>query len=350
MMFRQAGLALLSMLLLLALATIMATAMISRLDQANAVSSLLDFHMRATAYAQGEENALIAQLKQDQQINPNSDHRQENWALPQRFELPDGEVQGQLIDQSGCFNLNNLYRSRSGGQSMAPVVPAADGSPAGAASGPPDIDPEAVAYLGRLLNQAGLGTELAQAVQDWIDADEQTTAPGGAESDFYQGQQVPYTAANQRLYTLSELGKIRGFDQNALQAVQSLLCVQPQPQPFNINTAPASLLAALDDSITPAAASAWVAYRDQGHPLDQPASLWAQSGFNAVPTARRTALEKLFTVKSAYYQASIVVILDGQASYLNSALMRTGDQVQVYQRDSYSPLQQQLAQQLSAPR
>jgi type II secretory pathway component PulK len=74
-----------------------------------------------------------------------------------------------------------------------------------------DVNSEVTILASRLGLIAGLEPELADALIDWMDEDDDTTGTGGAESSYYLGLEEPYTAKNAVVETLDELSMIRGF-------------------------------------------------------------------------------------------------------------------------------------------
>jgi general secretion pathway protein K len=56
---------------------------------------------------------------------------------------------------------------------------------------------------------AGQMSEVADSIQDWVDADD-ATKPAGAESDYYQGLTPPYNAKNAPIDDIEELQFIKG--------------------------------------------------------------------------------------------------------------------------------------------
>lgn len=62
-------------------------------------------------------------------------------------------------------------------------------------------------------NQAEM---LVAGIVDWIDADENESGAGGAESNFYQGMKDPYRAANARFKSVDELRLVRGFNESPM--------------------------------------------------------------------------------------------------------------------------------------
>ncbi len=61
----------------------------------------------------------------------------------------------------------------------------------------------------QLLTLPGMTDEIADAILDWIDEDDEPR-PYGAEVDFYSGLKTPYTPKNGRLDTVEELLLVRG--------------------------------------------------------------------------------------------------------------------------------------------
>lgn len=312
---RQQGVALLTILLLVVVATVLASSMLSHQQRLVRQAGVLLTHDQALQYVLGGEGFLRALLVQDQQVSAETDSLNEVWAQPSPpYPVGGGFVQGQLKDESGCFNLNSLYH---------------DGA----------ADPVAQQILGRLLKSAGIDSSASDAVLDWQDPDDQTAGAGGAENSFYAGQQPARTAANQPFVSVSELQAVRGFEEaKAYQKLLPLLCALPARAPLNVNTAPAEVLAALDEATDAAAIARWVSERDQGKSLVRDLSnLWGMSGFSNIPPGRQKLLAPLLGIKSLYYRAEIRASFDGRSLNLSSHLFRKDDQVSVYRR-SYLPL------------
>ncbi|MCP4699237.1 MAG: type II secretion system minor pseudopilin GspK, partial [Gammaproteobacteria bacterium] len=143
---RQKGIALITALLIVALATISAAAMVSRQQiDIRRTSNVLNLD-QAYLYALGAEEWARRILIRDRN-NSKIDHLSEDWAirLPPTM-VEGGGVSGHLQDLQGRFNLNNLVENGK-------AVPAE------------------IKRFQRLLAALDLPVELAQAVTDWIDAD-----------------------------------------------------------------------------------------------------------------------------------------------------------------------------------
>jgi general secretion pathway protein K len=311
----QRGVALLTILLMVAMATILAAGLMSRQQRYVREASVLLRQDQALQYALGGEAFLIELLAADEKTSASHDSLDEVWAQPTPpYPVEDGVVMGQMVDESGRFNLNNLYH---------------DGK----------ADADAVALLGRLLVRSGLSADLADAVLDWQDPDDTATGSSGAETSFYLGQQPAYRAANRPFQDTAELQRVRGFEDPAAYAkIAAYVTVVPTFSPININTASAVLLSALDDTLAVQAATAWTTARDtERKPLDQVSALWSQSGFALLATEKRDGLNRFLAVKSQYYRAEVSASLEGRLRYLTSHVYRQGGRVVAYRR-SLAPI------------
>jgi general secretion pathway protein K len=319
----QRGVALLTILLMVAMATILAAGLMSRQQRYVRETSVILRQDQALQYALGGESFLMELLAADEKTSASHDSLDEVWAKPTPpYPVEDGAVTGQLFDESGRFNLNNVYH---------------DGQ----------ADPVSLALLGRVLVRAGLTADLADAVLDWQDPDDTATGSSGAETSFYLGQQPSYRAANRPFQDTAELQRVRGFEDPAAYAkIAPYVSVVPSFSPVNINTASGLLLSGLDDGVDIKSATDWATERDTNHkPLDQVSALWSQAGFNNIPTAKRDDLNRLLAIKSQYYRAEVSASLAGRMRYLSSGIYRSGANVQVYRR-SLAPIASKAPEQL----
>jgi general secretion pathway protein K len=313
--------ALLTILLMVVTATILAVGLLSRQDRMLRETSVLLRQDQGLQYALAGENLLSTLLAADAKNNPNTTGFKDVWAQPTPpYPIEDGAITGKLIDQSGKFNVNNLYH---------------DGQ----------VDQTSMAYFKRLLTQVGLSSGLANAVLDWQDPDDTPTDADGAESSFYLGQDPSYLAANRPFVDVAELRKVRGFDAKSFQLIAPYVTALPTYAPININTASMPVMAALDASLTPSAVNAWVTKRNGGsQSIAQVSELWEDSGFKAVSTDNQAKVATLLDVKSSYFQAIIDANLSGRDRFLTSEIFRSGQKVYVWRR-SLAPIPLELFQQ-----
>lgn len=208
----QQGVALVTAMLVVALATILAVSLITQgyLDLRR--STNLIHSDRAWLYALGAETWAKEVLRKDQEDNK-TDYLGENWAmLLPAIAVDGGELSGKLEDLQGRFNLNNLWQDNK-------------------------VQTWAVQGLQRLFKELNLDPVLVFHIVDWIDPDQDPQAEGGAEDGDYLGHDPPYRAANRPMVSLSELNLIAGFTPTMVKVLTPYLTVLPEPTPLNVNTA-----------------------------------------------------------------------------------------------------------------
>ena len=155
---RQRGVAIITALLIVAIATTVSVTISTRLQLDVRRTGNIIAGDQAYLYTLAAESWSQRILKDDREDNE-IDHLGENWAI----ELPPlpvegGYIKGKLSDLQSCFNLNS-------------VLGGADNKLAST-------------RLDRLLTNLGIDKGGTQAIIDWLDDDLQTTIPDGAE-DVY---------------------------------------------------------------------------------------------------------------------------------------------------------------------
>ena len=281
----QAGVALITVLLIVFLASVTATSLATLQQLAIRRSTVLQHQQQAWLYTLGLEQWAMVILARDRQDNK-TDHPGEEWAnLPLTLPVEGGELSGRLSDLQGCFNLNNLWQPAPGGQSpdsdandrerpadggeeqetesqtatedltaesssanpKSPVEPESPAKPKQPQSKQGQIDQPQVQALQRLLESLELKPELAQAIVDWIDPDRDPLFPDGAEDSDYTVMNPAYLAANQPFTSVSELRLVKGVDRETYDKLAPYVCALLPGTTLNVNTALAPVLAALSD-------------------------------------------------------------------------------------------------------
>ena len=269
------GVALITALLVVALATVAAVAMASRQQlDVRRTANLLDGD-QAYAYAEAVEGwgrMILDRDAKDNQI----DKLDDTWAqqLPP-IAVPGGQIGGYIIDLQGRFNINNLL------------------TPEGQLSAP-DLE-----YFQRLLRALELDAAVATAVVDWLDSDFDTRFPDGAEDDYYMSTEVPYRAANRPMQSISELRLVKGIDAKIWKAVAPYICALPVRTALNINTAQAPLLQALVEEFSITSAEQLVEARgDTGY--DTVEAFLQQEAFagREIATDRLAVTSQYFLIRS----------------------------------------------------
>ena len=226
MIRRQRGIALMTAILVVAIATLAATALLVSSSIAVQRTGSLRDSEQAWWYAQGVEAWILGILEKDAQDN-DFDGLGEPWAIPvSSLPVDEGTACGAISDLQGRFNLNNL-----------------------AAAGSVDYALQFKRLLANLPDSEA-PPELAAAVRDWLDADDTPGMSGGAEDMAYLDRQPPYRAANRLFTNVSELLAVQGMTPELYRMVAPLLAALPRTgTPVNVNTAPEEVLRALSDTV-----------------------------------------------------------------------------------------------------
>lgn len=308
----QQGIALITILVMVALATILAATIAKKQSNTAENTAYLIRQDQSLLYAKSAEAFFSELLVQDAQDSAQVDHLGETWAKPMpAFPVEGGYISGQLQDESGKFNLNNLVK--------------ADGTP----------DENVQKWFEKLLVRVGLPAELSQAVIDWQDPDDQPTGAMGAESSYYQGLQPPYLAPNTQFHNIEELKRVRGFEGKNFDLIKPYISALPTTQStkININTAPALVLASIDEKLDQHAIDdqlkAKFAKMEYFNSVND---LWSLDAFKNIDPDNKQRVMSLLDVKSNYFQAHIEVMLSERKRQFSSSLMRKDKQVFVYSR------------------
>ncbi len=219
------GVALITVLLVVTMATTAAVAMSSRqhLDIRRTENTL--FIGQASEYLYGVELWSKQILAKDLKDNK-TDDTTEAWAtrLPP-LPVEGGYVTGYLEDLQGRINLNNLQQTGATGTREQ-------------------------TRLKRLLAQLEINEGVVNLLLDWIDADQEARFPEGAEDGYYLGLQPPYRSANRLLQSSSELMLLKDVTQAQVNRLEPFISTLPQNTDININTASIEVLMSLADDLS----------------------------------------------------------------------------------------------------
>lgn len=310
-MKQQQGIALITILVMVALATILAATIAKRQANTAENTAYLMRQNQSLLYAKSAE-AFFSELLVDDANNAGAvDHLQENWAKPMpAFPVEDGFVSGTLQDESGKFNLNSLVND--------------EGVP----------NPQAKLWFEKLLLRVGLPEKLSEAVIDWQDADDEISGTMGAENSYYQGLPQGYLAANSKFHNVEELKLVRGFeDQKYLQIVDYVSALPASDSKVNVNTAPAMLLASLDSKLDINAVEQALQKRQANlEHFSNINDLWATEPFKQVSPDVQSQVNALLGVQSNYFKAKIEVLLSERKRQFSSDLVRKDKTVYVVYR------------------
>jgi general secretion pathway protein K len=221
----QRGVALVTALLVVAIATVAAVSMANRQQLDIRRTASLLHGEQAWAYVLGAENWAKVVLRRDARESQ-IDSLAEDWSTqpPVSF-VEGGSIVGRLIDLQGRFNVNNLVRGGS-------------------------VDADSLEFYKRLLQRLDIDERLADPLVDWIDADINARFPDGAEDDAYLLLDPPYRAANRPLADTSELRLVKGYDAEVVAKLLPHVSALPERTALNVNTADATLLSVVAPGMT----------------------------------------------------------------------------------------------------
>ena len=307
----QKGIALITILMMVALATIIAATIAKRQAYTNDSTAYLMRQNQALYYAKSAEAFFSEILVQDVESDSKVDYLQETWAKPMpAFPVDGGYVSGRLIDESGKFNLNTLLKP--------------DGTP----------NEEAKTFFEALLKRVGLPIENTQAVIDWQDPDDLTIGAMGAENNYYSGLQNGYLAANAPFQSAEELKQVRGFEGANYDLIAQYVTAMPNIESkININTAPAMILAVVDERLDLRSIEQALQRKQANLEYFSTISdLWEMEPFSNVEEDKRKIGTNIFDVNSSFFKAEIEVLISERKRQFTSYLIRKDKNVSVYSR------------------
>jgi len=285
---RQRGIALITAVLVVAIAAIIATSMMSRQNFDTQRTANIIHRDQALAYALGAEYWAGVELSNDARQN-NYDHLGENWA----YDLPPlpidgGYINGKLQDLQGRFNLNSV------------------------------LDPLQAERFSRLCLAINVDPDFIPALQDWIDGDTEVRE-NGAEDETYTRMDPPYRTANRSLADISELLLVRGVSVQEYNTLMFYVSALPAGGAINVNTASPQLLQSLTHDVALPDVERIIGLRRDA-PYQDIAYFVADEAF-----AGREISEEYLTVSSQYFLLTADVLLGDAPLTLQSVLYRAAD-------------------------
>jgi general secretion pathway protein K len=306
---KQRGVALIIALILVALATILATKLsfdgfleLKRTTGVLAAEQALQFGLGAEALA---ADALI----QDLQTSSQQTTLAGVWAQPTQplpitpDNNPEGEpigsMQGSLEDMQGRFNLNTLARLGSDGVTE---------------------DPLPLQIFQRLLASVGVEPKWAGLARDWIDQDDAVGNPDGAEDSVYTSQTPPYRTGNWPMMSPSELMNLPGFGADRYRKIAPYVTALPDANTqINLCTAPGLVL----ESLAPGLNGEWsnTAVLANGR---KEGCFPDMNTFKSIAGPAMVSINPIIGVTSKYFQLTTRVVLGTTEFTLYSLLYRGG--------------------------
>lgn len=296
----QRGVALITVLLVFALAAIIASDVASRnyrdiRKTANLINSKQAYHY-ALAGEQFARQILFRDYRDEKEFH--ADTFTDAWAnIGEIFDIEEGVMTIEIIDAQGKFNINNVVDDR-GWANLSSLQ-----------------------AFRQLLSVLKIDDSVASKLVDWQDLN-RIALKNGAEDEVYQP--LGYLAANQPMADRTELRLLHELsvaDYNKLKdyVVALPLMVGDKkigPTKFNLNTLDAKIIEALSGSANSGGLAQIVAQQEKGG-YDS-LSNWSDNGYFKPLAASRSQL----SVDSEFFEINIKVKYDQRVSVLRTQLYR----------------------------
>ena len=285
------GVALVSVLLVVAIASTLAYGMVERQGFSIAHSRQMLAGSQARELALAGEYFVREALFEDwdDEETRNLDTLEEEWASLDELDLADATVELHVVDLDRRFNLNSV----DGGKQAT----------------------ENTARLKRLLESVNLDPELTDRWKDWIDADEDVGELGGEDAQALLGDH-PRRTANQPATHLSEFMVATGIAPEDFDALRPHVAVLPTPDLMvNINTANELVLRVVAPNVSPSSVEALVEGEREFTDVEELPKSIPQFG-EAVA---------VLAVQSSFFQIQSRVDVDGARCELTSLVYRQPD-------------------------
>ncbi|MGZ9113616.1 MAG: type II secretion system minor pseudopilin GspK [Brevundimonas sp.] len=305
------GMALLTVLLLVAVMSVVAVAILDDVRFSVRRATNVEIQSQAQWYAAGAETLARGQITRLLAAGPARTPLEPEWnGRTLSFPIEGGAITATVTDGQACFNLNSLVLG-FGEDLTARPLGAAQFRALGRAVGAPDSRMQAI----------------ADALTDWLDADS-TALPLGAEDGSYAGLAKPYRTGGVMLAEVSELRAVKGVDADTYRRLRPYVCALPTSRlsPLNVNTLTPEqtpLLTMLTDgALGPERARTVIAARPRGGWPDADA-FWAQPALASVQVPQEARDQ--ITVLTRYFDLRIDVELGGSHAVRTALLEASPD-------------------------
>jgi general secretion pathway protein K len=218
---RREGMALLTVLLLVAVMSVVAIAVLDDVRFSVRRATNAEGQAQAQWYASGAELLARRRIGRLVEANPQRTPLQPEWnGRRLSFPIEGGTLSAVVTDGQACFNLNSVVLGVGEDLQVQPRG-VAQFLALGRAVGAPESRMRAV----------------ADALVDWMDADGESR-PLGAEDGAYAGLSNPYRTAGMMMSEVSELRAVKGVDEDVYSRLRPYLCALPVTRlsPLNVNT------------------------------------------------------------------------------------------------------------------
>ncbi len=301
---RQKGIALISVLLVFALASLLIGHLVTAAARDLQRSANYQGARQAFWYAMGGETLGRQILHEDYQQDIEADEELsdgliDNWAQPlEEFEFDKGVLRLQINDLQARFNLNNLIDQEGA------------------------VDAKQQQQLVWLLRVLDVPTNLATVIVDWLDED-QVTSSGSKEDDLYLEKTPAFVSANTAMADVSELRQLDGMTTEYYQRLAPYVTALPKSTAaqasadskltsININTVSEQVFSSFAANISLSQAQSELSRRlSQKYTAQKP---FSTSLFEDTSTK--------ISYTSEYFEILVAANFDKRWSYLRSVVHR----------------------------
>jgi len=302
---RQRGIALITALVIVTMASIAAVSMahtlqlsIRRTSNILTTDQLYLFALGSEAWARG----MLIRDQQDKDMK-SYDGLDEDWAK----ELPPtpiegGVIQAQITDLQARYNLNNLYLPENSSQQDKDRVT------------------RELELFKRLLERLDLEVSIAQATADWLDQDSNLQFPDGAEDDTYLSNELPYRTGNNRMGSPTELRLIKGVTAEVYGKLLPYITTLPETTTINVNTADPKLLRAIVNKLDDGGAEEIANERKENPFKDKSDFIQKLKDVLDPNDVKSDQIDPVISITSQFYQLETQVQMDDISQTMRSVL------------------------------
>ncbi len=331
---KQQGMALILAMFIVVLVTTIVVSVSWRFQLSMARNENRWHGAQARAYLEGSEQLARKVLIEDAKEGP-TDHLAEMWTQTgEPLPTDEGWIRGKIEDAHSRFNLNLLV--------APPIDPKKP--PKSELDKYTAMQRRFIRFLMMLEFEEGqqmdvaTATGIVDAIQDWLDPNNDPSGYEGAEKDHYESLDPPVLIPNGPMTSVSELLLVKGVTPEIYEQLLPYIIALDSSVKMNINTVSPIIMRTFNrkELLEPLAEADWQS-------LVQERGL-AEFGFTEVNTfAENPVIQgivgdanefdtKDFTVQSSYFLFFAETLVGEQVRRSKSILFRTGMDVQVVRR------------------
>ena len=283
----QRGVALISVLLIFAVAALIAVEMSARTQLLVRKTGNIIANDQGQVYAIGAESFAMVTLQK--LLDDNPQYSTLAMANLPPFKVDEGMISGRVEDLQSRFNINSLANIASS----------------------QDANAEYEGFK-RLLTTLGFSSteaeEIASAVVDWLDSNEQPYKLSGVEDLHYLLLDRPYRTANQAMVDLSELRLVRGITDEVYRKIYPYVAALPDTALINLNTVSAEVMTTLHPDIDMEIAQQVILEREE-NPLGALPEVFKDKEIDVSNVVYESEYYEIFTKADIYDRPNYVVSL-----------------------------------------